>query len=106
MTCLCFGYADTAKKYLVRGSVLHSLSLYDLSLFVCFIISCCFISYCFCHHSKDKSGPHDCADASIIADALGRYEGEGDCSFDYVRAETSASLDISADTENGVLQDE
>jgi hypothetical protein len=39
-------------------------------------------------------------------DALGRYEGEGDCSFDYVRAETSASLDISADTENGVLQDD
>jgi hypothetical protein len=57
-------------------------------------------------HSKDKSGAHDCADASIIADALGRYEGEGDCSFDYVRAETSASLDVSADTENGVLQDD
>jgi uncharacterized protein YhfF len=46
---------------------------------------------------------HDCAD---VADALGRYEGEGDCSFDYVRAEMSASLDVSADTENGVLQDE
>jgi hypothetical protein len=27
MTCRCFGYADTVKKYLVRGSVLHSLSL-------------------------------------------------------------------------------
>jgi hypothetical protein len=47
MTCLCFGYADTVKKYLVRDSVLHSLSLYGLSLFVFFIISCCFISYCF-----------------------------------------------------------
>jgi hypothetical protein len=54
-------------------------------------------------HSKDKYGTHDCADASIIADALGRYEGEGDCSFDYVRAETSASLDV---TENGVIQDD
>jgi hypothetical protein len=31
---------------------------------------------------------------------VGRYEGEGDCSFDYVRAEMSASLD------DGVLQDE
>jgi hypothetical protein len=100
MTCLCFGYADTVKKYLVRGSVLHFLLLYGLSLFVCFVISCCFISYCFCHHSKDKSGAHDCADASIIADSLGRYEGEGDCSFDYVKAEMSASLD------DGVLQDE
>jgi hypothetical protein len=53
--------------------------------------------------SKDKSGAHDCADVAV---ALGRYEGEGDCSFDYVRAETSASLDVSADTKNGVLQDE
>jgi hypothetical protein len=55
MTCLCFGYADTAKKYLVRGSVLHSLSLHGLSLFVCFIISCCFISYCFSLQGQVRS---------------------------------------------------
>jgi hypothetical protein len=54
MTCLCFGYADTVKKYLARDSVLHSLSLYGRSLFVFAIISCCFISYCF---SNPRTSP-------------------------------------------------
>jgi hypothetical protein len=47
---------------------------------------------CFGYHSKYKSGSHD--------------EGEAGCSFGYSSAETSANLDVSADTEHGILEDE